>query len=343
VLVGVGYKDIEYEDDFSAVLRQSGSSSDSSVGRFYDYETHVTVDGSVCEDRDGDEWRIYVSPTYRVNDLVSLRLDLEYRTEDGDFSGGQVAVANYRETYYTDVPGDDIVQTWTYYERQNQHTEDGDYDIDTWRIEPRVYLTFDKVNFSLGAGYRNMDEEAEWTETRDVFARYKYNINDGDATRDRVLEGGYTDERIDYDRDVQIETWRFPVAAEWMVTDKLTMRAGAAYYRQKIDATESSVHQNDLNERWEVRDGAGDLANSNPTGPEDQYLYSGDDPRPYDADTYVENDKDSFELTTDWTTYHLGLGYQFTENLQFDLMFTNYGGLGGVDLDEAFASITIAF
>ena len=343
VLAGVGYKSIKYEDDFSAALSQSGASSDSTNGLTYRWSGQVNVDGSVCEDRDGDEWSIYVSPTYMVNDLVSVRLDLSYATEDGDIKGGQVAQAYYTETAFNDQPGPDPVETWTYRETQHQETVDGDYDIDTWNIEPRVYLTFDRVKFALGAGYQYKDEDVKYQERTDVSARYTYNIAGGGAALDRVFEGGFTDELRDVHFEVKTDTWRFPVATEFMVTDKLTFRAGAAYYRQTIDADSKVSAVYNANEHWKVTDGEGNLANSDPTGPEDQYKYAGDDPRPYDADTDTERIDEDFELTTDWTTYNLGLGYQFTENLQMDLMWAGKGESGGVDMTEVFASITLAF
>jgi long-subunit fatty acid transport protein len=139
------------------------------------------------------------------------------------------------------------------------------------------------------------------------------------------------------------------VAAEFDVTDKLTFRAGAAYYHRNRETKETTTYADREDENWTARETkSGDKLGVGP-----QELFK-DTPSPGDIGTAYQAEKTGRTYTTeldetdDWTTYHLGLGYQFTENLQFDLMWTkddcsDCSGNSGVDLDEVFASITLAF
>jgi hypothetical protein len=93
-----------------------------------------------------------------------------------------------------------------------------------------------------------------------------------------------------------------------------------------------------------VLDGVGQIVGgSGGTGPEDQVAPSDEPTQAYDADTDTYTERNEFELTHYWTTYNLGLGYQFTENLQVDLMWEGKGASGGVDMTDVFASVTLAF
>ncbi|MBW2174018.1 MAG: hypothetical protein JRF64_05130 [Deltaproteobacteria bacterium] len=62
---------------------------------------------------------------------------------------------------------------------------------------------------------------------------------------------------------------------------------------------------------------------------------------PYDTEAHGSGITTKEDETWDYTTYNLGLGYYFTENLQFDLMFS--GNAGHVHSDVLFASFTIIF
>jgi hypothetical protein len=214
VLMGIGYASIEREDDFKATIRESGSSADGTQGLRAVYFGSTTIEGSLCEDRDGDEWSIFVSPTRVINDLVSVRLDLFYANEDGDLKGGTLTRDDYTEIYYGDTKGVDDAETW-HFTMTEDDTEKADYEVDKWAIEPRVYLTFDKVRFALGVGYRSEEEEVtDGRAQHKVDAVFTYD-HDSDGLindlEDRRYEGSWTT-RYRYGSEVETETWRFPVA-----------------------------------------------------------------------------------------------------------------------------------
>lgn len=80
---------------------------------------------------------------------------------------------------------------------------------------------------------------------------------------------------------------------------------------------------------------------SEEVGPQDQQNSGGATAIPWDSEAYGSGLTTKDEETWDYTTYNLGLGYYFTENLQFDLMFS--GNAGYVNSDVLFASFTIIF
>jgi len=335
LLVGVGYASIEEEDDFSGAYSYSEVYEDT-TGQLETYDASISVNGSLGEDYEGDEWGIYLEPVYEVNDMVSLRMDLHYDREDGDSKGGRVGTGNATETDRLTTAAD--TETWTWSETWNSSSK-GDSEEDSWEIEPRVYLTFDKVRFSLGAGYHYSKEKWDGTERADKSVRYTYNDGDGVANDadDWTFVGSWTGS-ANYDGTEKTRSWRFPVATEFDITDKLTLRAGAAYYRTRITLKENWSESERINENYTQTNGIGTVI---AVGPEAYYATAAAVPEAYDADAHGSTDTYKLDQTFDSTTYHLGLGYTFTENLKCDLMWT--GSDGAVDTDMLYASVTLTF
>jgi hypothetical protein len=143
-----------------------------------------------------------------------------------------------------------------------------------------------------------------------------------------------------FDGEEQLTVWRFPVATEFWLTERLTARAGAAYYRETRDYEEHGTGPWLDDESLVTLFGDGTVS----CGPQSYYENSADtECSPYDADDLTISYRDEKEVTNDYTTYNLGLGYIFSEHLQFDLMWTGKGADGGVDTTEVFASATLTF
>lgn len=342
-LVGVGYADIQMDDHFDTVFSGWGTYQNN-VGDYEDFSSAMTAHGVLDIDTEVDQWSILISPTYQVNDIVSVRLDLKYTDWDGDFDEGCSGTFSARGTA-TEVDGWDLTEP---YETQ-VYTLDGmwngaaDGSIDAYRysVEPRVYFDYDRVKFSLGIGYMRTNEEFDWNETR--YYSYTESYADGDLDAfdsDDWKEQGKWTGRGTFEEEYDVTTWRFPVAAEWMVTDKLTFRAGAAYYRLDYDTEENSVEYIEENESGYRIDGYG---NYDWIGEEELRTDPDDPGTTYDDDTHIQYASSEHDGTEDWTRYQLGLGWLFTENLQFDLMWSGKGNDGGVDMTDVFASITLAF
>lgn len=335
LLVGVGYANIEEEDNLSGVYSYSQVSENTAIGALETLNGSASVNGSLSEDYEGDEWGIYLEPVYEVNDMVSLRMDLHYNRENGDSKGGRVGTINATET---DRPlAADDTETWTLSETWNSSSK-GDSEEDSWEIEPRVYLTFDKVRFSLGAGYHYSKEKWDGSERADKSVRYTY--DDGDSVAndadDWTFVGSWTGYE-NYDGTEKTTNWRFPVATEFDITDKLTLRAGAAYYRTRIKSESNWVEGERINENYTQTFGDG----TETVGPQAYSATAAADPVAYDADAHGYSSTDKRDQTFDSTTYHLGLGYTFTENLKCDLMWS--GSDGYVDTDMLYASVTLTF
>jgi hypothetical protein len=306
---------------------------------------------------DGDHWSLYLSPTYFMNDMHSFRLDMGYGGESGDFSSGLNGRLDYAYNITTDINGeetdsdrDDGMQyeydvNWDGYEVWNGACEDGDYENTSWFVEPRWYVNFDKVRFSMGIGYYSHQEE--WSGTQGMNRTVHYEFDDGnsayvpvDAGGDYVFDGSYTG-RNTFNGEIETTTWRTPVAVEFDITEKLTCRVGAAYYQKTVEERRSDSQVIRDNEQYEIRDGNGQLVEVG-----FRELFN-QDPAPdsigqaYDSDDFGCAYEFSDKHTYDWTSYNLGLGYYFTENLQFDLMFS--GMSGWVDSSTLFGSFTIIF
>jgi len=299
------------------------------------------------EDSDGDYWGIAIRPTYHVNDIVALDLEVEYETGDGDISGDYVLQVNAEETRKTDA-SDDEIETWTSDERYDDRYS-GDWDADFWKVEPRVYLTYGPVEFSLGVGYEQHEYDSDYRQFSTRTSSFSYDNGDDvdDDTNDWTAEAS-RDGYEDVDEEWETTAWTFPVATRFKVTDKLTFRAGARYTRQKLEWDRTVSDFNDTDEFYELTLGDGTVVEAGP-----EYEVDSDGViSAYDRDTYEERDNDETEDTIDITEYRLGLGYQVTENLTFDLMFKetksdsdtgNPYGRGGVDVRTVWASVVLAF
>ena len=334
LLAGIGYASMEQEDDLSEVYSYRELYENTNTGELNTYDSTTRTDGSVDEDGDGDEWSIYLEPVYEVNDMVSLRLDLNYAMLDGDFKGGRVETENSTRTRRISALAD--TRIWTSSKRWDGSSK-GDFEETEWEIEPRVYLTFDKVRFALGVGYYYSEEEWDSTEKRNYSSTYTYDDGDGVATIADYTGVSSSTGYANYDGEEKTTRWRFPVATEFDLTDKLTLRAGAAYYRVRAESKETETEAEHQNETSIYTDGAGNVF----VGPEQYYATAAADPVAYDADAEGATYTEKSDQTFDYTTYHLGLGYTFTENLKCDLMWSGSGG--SVDTTELFASVTLTF
>lgn len=340
LLAGIFYADIQEDDDVSGAYTGTYREENTDTGYLYTGNLTFSVDGARDEEYDGDVWGIYLEPVYEVNDMVSLRMDLSYWTLDGDVKGeGLLGTLSGTATERDATDAD--LEKWTVDETWNG-LSNGDSEEYGWEIEPRVYLTFDRVRFALGVGYEYEKEEENGTTRMDKSVLYTYDDNDGVDTVDawKRFEGSWT-EYEHYDVDTETTTWRFPVAAEFDVTDKLTFRAGAAYSRTHREHEEKRrVDEERQGENYTSTDETGKVL---AVGPDQYYATATATPTAYDATKRGESSIYKYDSTSDVTSYNLGLGYTFTENLKCDLMWTGKGDNGGVDMSEVFASVTLSF
>lgn len=302
------------------------------------------ADDALNDNGDGDRWSIYVSPTYYLNDMHSLRLDLGYASENGDFTGGLYGRLDFDASFTSDINGEE-----TYYDidyRTNaveiwDGRTSGDYEQVAYMVEPRWYVNFDKVRFSAGLGWSYKEYEWDGIMRLDKTTNITWTNDSGSQFYDPADSGsaiasytGYTGFR----GEINQTTWRAPVSVEFDITEKLTARAGAAYYRVTVEEERVDSQELRTNEMWEEYDDAGVQVDQ---GPAEQETSSGADLTAYDPWDRGCAFASKLEDTADFTTYNLGLGYYFTENLQFDLMFS--GQSGYVDSSTLFGSFTIIF
>jgi hypothetical protein len=313
--------------------------------------THA--DGGFEEKRDGNNWNIFVSPTWFWNDMHSFRLDLAYANGDGDFQGGLLGRLDYVDRFTADINGEaettyDVDYTFTGSEIWDARSQ-GTWDAVSYSIEPRWYVNFDKVRFSAGVGWYYSEDEWNGQASLNKETMIMFEDNSGtnflgaispDPDTDAFYFHGSFTGRQYLSGETKTNTWRAPVAVEFDITEKLTARAGATYYNVTAEQRRATSQVIMENEQWEERNANNDIIS---VGPETFFTT---DPgtslgQPYDADDAGCSLVSTYETQYDVTTYNLGLGYYFTENLQFDLMFS--GNSGYVDTNQLFGSFTIIF
>lgn len=305
-------------------------------------------------ERDGDTWGLEIRPTYHLNDIVTLDLLLAYEWGDGDLDGSWTQTVNYRREFRDttggsgtgDVGPDAVTQVWN--DTQTYHNNiDGDWDSSFYRVEPRVYLTYGRVLFSLGVGYSNEDYDADWTTKQNAEEYWSY--IDGDAEPsdpDDFAGAAYATSQFKEGEESEVTTWSFPVACEFGITEKLTIRAGARFSREKVE-TEYDFEEAETKDiefqSWETN-GDGSPSFHNAPGFEPPGAGINEARTPYDPNQEQYRFNKDEEETIDRTDYRLGLGYQATENLGFDLMFAGSDAdNGGVDTRTVWASVVLAF
>ena len=131
--------------------------------------------------------------------------------------------------------------------------------------------------------------------------------------------------------------WRWPVAVQFKITDKLTARAGSIFTRTKTKYEESSSSVTRVSEQYSVTNGAGVTT----YGPEVQTISGTNSAYDYDANRSTA--AYGYDTTRDSTEYRLGLGYQVSEHLAFDLMFSDDSNGRGADTEVIYFSGTLAF
>ncbi|MBW1860670.1 MAG: hypothetical protein JRI70_11635, partial [Deltaproteobacteria bacterium] len=282
-----------------------------------------------------------------------MRTDLGYASENGDFNSGLSGRLDYAYNITTDINGeetdadrDDGNQfeydvNYTGYEIWDGQCTNGDYENTSYFVEPRWYVNFDQVRFSMGLGWAY--NERTWDGTQLMNKTSHYEFSDGNAAYqlpsdggDYFFDGSYTG-RNAFKGETETTSWRTPVAVEFDITEKLTARVGAAYNRRTVKETRTDDQVIRDNETYTIRDANGNIVEvgfkqqfqQDPAGPGAPSLG-----QPYDQVDFGCAYTLEIEETYDWTSYNLGLGYYFTENLQFDLMFS--GESGWVDSSTLF-------
>lgn len=327
----------------------------------YGYYSPTNADSGMESDYDGNEWSLFVSPTWFMNDMHSFRLDLGYSNEQGDFNSGLSGRLDYAYNITTDINGEETDAdrndgnqyeydvNWTGYEIWDGQCNNGDYENTSYFVEPRWYVNFDKVRFSAGLGWAY--SQKEWHGTQLMNKTSHYEFSDGNADYqlpsdggDYSFDGSYTGSNA-FSGETETTSWRAPVAVEFDITEKLTARVGAAYNRRTVKETRTDSQVIRDNEEYTIRDANGQIVE---VGFKEQFQQDPlADPRtpqvgqPYDQVDFGCGYTFEEEDTWDYTTYNLGLGYYFTENLQFDLMYS--GMSGWVDASTLFGSFTIIF
>ena len=289
------------------------------------------------QNRDGDGWGLELVPSFEVNPTVALEMVLGYSKADGDISGAYTQTVNATHTERADALAD--TETSTGYEFYD-NTYAGDWEETEYYVEPRVLLTYGLVEFRLGVGYSQEKSESDYRTKQNAVSNFSFDDGDGvDTGNDWTAVAGYTG-YYNNSNDTKETAWSFPVATRFKVTDKLTLRAGACYTRSKTESNGSSSTVSRENEYMTVTDGTGEVVDAGPQHEET----TGGVISAYDYDTSESRSASNYEDTVDTTDYSLGLGYQVTEHLAFDLMFKGeQNNRGGVDTETIWASVTLAF
>ena len=287
--------------------------------------------------RDGDGWSLELVPSFEVNPTIALEMKIGYGKADGDISGNYTQTVNATHTERADASADtETAKGYEFYD----NTYAGDWEQTDYYVEPRVYLTYGPVEFRLGVGYSQEKYESDSHRKQNAKSEFTFDDGDGvDTAADWTADAGYTGYYNTSD-DAEETAWSFPVATRFKVTDKLTLRAGACYTRTNFEENESSSEVRRENEHMTVTDGTGEVVAVGPASEET----TGGVISAYDRDTYKYRSAGNDESTVDTTDYSLGLGYQVTEHLAFDLMFKGeQNNRGGVDTETIWASVTLAF
>lgn len=276
------------------------------------------VGGSDDHSFDGTEWSLEVVPRYTVSEFVTIELQLGFRTMEGDVTGGWTQdIAIDRAVKRSDSGR---TERW----KGSQSVENsfsGDSDADGYSVAPRVYLTYGGVEFALGFDYAHLRDEVTGSQRGE--GRMSWSYDDGNGARDAgdwTYAGSFTSHG---ERSFEFTTTvvSLPVATRFRVTDKLELRAGAAYVRTDTETKRSGSTRED--ELYTITDGTGSIIGQGPG-------------------TQGGDERESEESTEGTTYYRLGAGYRATENLQFDLLFSQSTG-GGVDTSVVYASAVFAF
>jgi hypothetical protein len=209
------------------------------------------------------------------------------------------------------------METW----KGSQHISNsfsGDSDANGYAIAPRVYLTYGRVEFALGLQYSHFRDEVTGSQRGDGTLSWSYEGQD--AIGDWTYTGTFASHG---ERSFEFTTTvvSLPVATRFKVTDRLELRAGAQYVR--TDRKTKSRNSSRVDEQYVIRDRNGHVIRQGPG-------------------TQGSDASESWEETDGTTYYRLGAGYQATENLQFDLLFSQSQG-GGVDTSVVYASAVLAF
>jgi len=342
VEIDAGYTSIDREVDglatysYSYQESQTGAGTDWALSQVDGYSDAWTLastwDGEFlgCFDgysRDGNGWQIGVEPRYYVNEVVTLELGLGYETADGDANGNWTQAVAIGRSLTTATGAD--TQTWAGLENFD-NTWSGDWDEHGYSVEPKVFLTYGPVLFGLGIGYHQTKEELKARQRSDMTGSWAYDDGDGSSDADDwIASAGYTSYH-DWDIEATETTWSFPVAVRFNVTDKLTFRAGAEFGRVKTEEDWSYTVVGTEGELGTITDGTGaevDVGNLL-----------------YDPTSEIDRAAESLEEIHDYTEYRLGLAYQATDHLTFELMFDSEAqSAGGVDTKVVYASAVLAF
>jgi hypothetical protein len=344
ILANVTYADIDRQDSLRSSLTATFNNSqfiNQALDDYYRGNGSLGLTGSWDEDSDGNRWGLFVSPSWQMSDLIGFRLDLGYSKESGDNEGGGVLTVNGMTEEWVD----DVSPATGTVDGAIDLSYDGDYETEDWLVEPRMTLTYDvggrQMRFGLGVGYMRSQHDWDGLMRRDGYLVITY--DDGDAPgpdNDDFTTWASFNGYENFDGETTTTAWRFPVATEFWLTERLRAGAGASYIRETVDYEEDGSGPWLDNESLYTAYGDG----TRDVGPE-QYRENTADTifDPYDADSLTIGYRDDRKVTTDYTVYNLGLGYIFSEHLQFDLMWTGKGEDGGVDMTEVFASATLTF
>jgi hypothetical protein len=366
ILLGIGYADVDSNDIVTGTYSSSsvyeefdadGTYFGNQMGHYAKYEGKVTfaldgslnddsgyngdhVDNGLNEDRQGDQWSFLISPTYHFNEMYSGRLDISYANQQGDFEGGLGGRLDYwfHDYQIDDDPAPGTVgtdETLTGYEIWDGRSS-GDYETTSWAIEPRLYVNFDKVRFAAGVGYSQTENDWDGNMAWDKTAHYEWD----DAvtpTNSGSFDGSWTG-RQNFTGEDTTTVLRCPVAVEFDLTEKVVARVGAAYYRIHEEEKRHDAQYLRENEAWTEYDENGEVVD---VGFKELLNSGASSGTPYDNVAFGTVNTTETDETWDFTTYNLGLGYYFTENLQFDMMFS--GEAGWVNSSQLFCSFTIIF
>jgi hypothetical protein len=298
--------------------------------------------GNFSPSTDLDVVTLTVRPRYKLLDWLTLGVDVQYGTGDGSASGNTLVTVSSVQNNKATAAGN---TTTTTFNSTADNRFSGSADQSNYSLFQRAWMTFKDVKFSLGMNYNVTDNDISGTTRGDFSMTQVFDDGDGVANAtDNTTQSSWTSyQSINNSRETTTIT--LPVATTFKLTDKLTARAGAQFSRTSVKRTYSETGIGVTNRTGTVTDGTGTVtaagggANSNIFYVDANGVPQAVDPRLVNNNTFAV----SQETTTDATGYRLGLGYQYSENLNCDLMFTSSGNNGAANSSLLFGSITLTF
>ncbi len=237
MLLGLSLRYMEGENEYDNVIISSETvTGDNNVFT----NTVIAIDSYGCSifpscgygNRDGYKFSVYTEDVFELTPTVAIGLDFSYNMGDYDDEEALVLQENSVNSVRTGILN-------------------GEIDNDEYYARLELRLTFPQVRFALGVSYDHFmeegDYEGEWVEK--VVPGDGLELDIEEIIDDLEVTGG---DEVTLEYEIDLDTWRFPVATEFNITERLVCRLGAefVYGEWKKALTDTWVNGNDT-ESWD--------------------------------------------------------------------------------------------